>query len=375
MLFTSIIEELTKLGWGPEIEKIPGVDDLSHHKLVKQPTRLTPRSQSFSFSGLMNGSSKFFLVWSNIRDEMIRHMEQLKAQRLERERKLLIISRKRIAVSILRAYKSAHLPFTDIMPEPVDFCAFPPVSEIIELPTEMEITEASFSSVVAHMDELVTQWRRSCYDMLIQQLKEQLSRKLQRVIHEQADPDTASSSAIDPKDKGKAKAVEPCDADLTEALSLATTVFRCKACSLSPLAFFDEGPWGDSWFSGVRSNAPRSPLFYPNVMGHRCLTKQRQYGSDYLFADSTIQLSSPPSLRTKWSCVPLQLDNVAKDIVSKVVEACSLDPLTTTTVQMDFLNPKLACLECVTWDPEIQDLCQASVFTWRAAVGLRWSSV
>lgn len=197
-------------------------------------------------------------------------------------------------------------------------------------------------------------------------------------LHEQADPDTESLSAIDPKGKGKAKAVEPCDADLTEALSLATTVFRCKACSPLPLTFYEEESWDDSWFPGVlssRSTGLRSPLFYPNVMGHRCLTKQRLYGPDYLFADPTTQLNYSPNLRTKWSGAPLQLDNVAKDMVSKVVETCGLDPLTTTTMQMDILNPKLACLECVAWDSEIQDLCQASVFTWRAAVGLRWSRV
>jgi len=39
-----IIERLTDLGWGNEIEHIPYSDDLSHHRLVKQPTRLTPRS-------------------------------------------------------------------------------------------------------------------------------------------------------------------------------------------------------------------------------------------------------------------------------------------------------------------------------------------
>lgn len=40
-----IIKKLTELGWGSEIEQIPYRDDLSHHRLVKQPTRLTPRSR------------------------------------------------------------------------------------------------------------------------------------------------------------------------------------------------------------------------------------------------------------------------------------------------------------------------------------------
>jgi hypothetical protein len=45
MTSCSIVEKLTELGWGPEIEQIPYRDDLSHHRLVKQPTRLTTRSR------------------------------------------------------------------------------------------------------------------------------------------------------------------------------------------------------------------------------------------------------------------------------------------------------------------------------------------
>ena len=48
-----IIEKLTELGWGSEIERIPYRDDLSHHRLVKQPTRLTPRSRLRPASGII----------------------------------------------------------------------------------------------------------------------------------------------------------------------------------------------------------------------------------------------------------------------------------------------------------------------------------
>ncbi|KAL4070439.1 hypothetical protein J3A83DRAFT_4243270 [Scleroderma citrinum] len=352
----AIIEELTKLGWGDEIEKIPSDDDLGHQKLVKQPTRLTPR------------------IWSNIKPEMIRYMEQMKVQRLERERKALVIARKQIAVSVLRDYKRVHLPFSDIMPEPVDFCAFLQVSEIVELPTETEVTEESFQGVVSQMDELVAQWRRSSYDMLIQQFKEPLSRKIHQGLDAQVQPltDTGTSSAMDPKGKGKAKAIEPCPpegAELVEVLSLATTVFCCKTCNPSSTDFYDWSEEYESLLSGMLSqpSMSRSPLFYPEVLGHRCLTKKRGYRDD-IPGDVTKQLYYPAGFRTKWSCIPLQIDDTAKNIASKIVEACGLDPLTTTTVQMDTLNPKLACLECVTWDIGYGNQCQTPVFGWRAAV-------
>jgi hypothetical protein len=42
----SIIERLTALGWGDEIDKIPG-DDLESHRLVRAPQQLTERSKLF----------------------------------------------------------------------------------------------------------------------------------------------------------------------------------------------------------------------------------------------------------------------------------------------------------------------------------------
>jgi hypothetical protein len=41
----SIIEKLTELGWGDEIDMLLDEDDLGGHKLVRQPTLLTERSE------------------------------------------------------------------------------------------------------------------------------------------------------------------------------------------------------------------------------------------------------------------------------------------------------------------------------------------
>lgn len=73
--------------------------------------------------------------------------------------------------------------------------------------------------------------------------------------------------------------------------------------------------------------------------------------------------------RMQWTCAPLQVDEPAEAIVSNIIVACNLDPLTTTTAEMDALDPKLACLNasCVQWDSVIKDSCKASVFGWRAA--------
>lgn len=66
-------------------------------------------------------------------------MERIKVDRLKRERQALIISRKPAAINILRAYKISRLPLTEVMPEPVDFCAFPEVQAVLELPNDASI--------------------------------------------------------------------------------------------------------------------------------------------------------------------------------------------------------------------------------------------
>lgn len=318
-------------------------------------------------------------------------MQQMRTRRLERERKALVISRKRIAVSVLRAYKISRLPLTDVMPEPVDFCAIPEVSEILELPTDTQVTEDTFTTVVGKMDELIGEWRTRILGSIVQKVKETLYSHLLRP-HRQGETadstfmdDSASSSAV-PAGKGKAKAVEPLipdDSQIIQNLSLATTVFNCKSCnprfgiSCDPYSdfgsdtdsawseddFFD--PWG---FSFHRSRSGSNPLFFPKVMGHHCLTKQHEFNWDNSSGDPTKQYDYPLGNRTCWNGNLLQVDEKAGKMAANVIATCGMDPETTTTAEMDESDLQLACLACLEWSNEVWDEAEASVFDWRGAV-------
>lgn len=323
---------------------------------------------------------------------MVSFMERMKTQRLERERKALVISRKRIAVSILRAYKISRFPLTDVMPEPMDFCAISQVLEILELPTETQVTENTFAPVVEKMDELVGEWRTRILGSLVQKVKDSLYPHRPRVnrLSETADStlmnNTASPSA-DPTGKGKAKDVEPSipdDSQIIQDLSLATTVFSCKCCNPRFGTFCDsttltsdtdstssEDDFFDSWGFGLGPCRPRSrsnPLFFPKVLGHRCLTKQHGFNWDNPSGDPTKQYDYPMGNRTRWTCHLLQVDEKAGKMAANVVTTCGLDPETTTTVEMDQSNSQLACLECLEWSDDEWDQAEAQVFGWRAAV-------
>lgn len=322
---------------------------------------------------------------------MVSYMEQMKAQRLERERKALVISRKRIAVSILRAYKISHLPFTDVMPEPVDFCAISQVLEILELPTETQVTEATFAPIVEKMDELINEWRARILGSLVQKVKDSLyshGRQINRLDETAGSTlmeSTASSSSADPMGKGKAKATEPSipdDPQIVQDLSLAATVFNCKCCNprfgisyglydTYPSSDIDssEDDFFDPWEFAPRCQRPRAnPLFFPKVLGHRCLTKQLGFNWDNSSGDPTKQYDHPLGNRTRWSCHHLQVDEKAGKMAANVITACGSDPDTTTVVEMDQLSYQLACLECLEWSDEAWDQADAQVFGWRAAV-------
>lgn len=359
---SAIIERLTEIGWGAEIEHIPYTDDLSHHKLVKQPTRLTDR------------------IWNNIKNDMIKYMEEMRTRRLERERRALLIARKRTAIGVLRSYKIAHLPFTDVMPEAVDFCSFPEVIEIVGLPTETEVTEASFANVASNMDDLVHSWRTRIHSQLRARVRDNLlfSGK-RRARAERVAPDPLYEEYVESLGatidvKGKKKEVPlpvPDDAEIDQMIPLATTVFRCKTCTPSiglpgDLSDSDYDDFLDI-LGGRRSRS--IPLFYPKVMGHCCLTRSRTLPWDYFATDDpNFRIDFPMSTRTKWNTQLLQVDEEASKAARTVVEACGEDPLITTATKMDELDPRLACLDCMKWSKHEVNQGEVPVFTWRSAV-------
>lgn len=359
---TAIIERLTEIGWGDEIEHIPYTDDLSHHKLVKQPTRLTDR------------------IWNNIKNDMIKYMEEMKTRRLERERKALLIARKRTAIGALRRYKIAHLPFTGVMPEAVDFCSFPEVKAIVEMPTETEVTEASFADVSSRMHDLVNSWRTHIHSQLRARVKDNLffaskrRASAERVTSDPLYQEYVESLGATIDVKGKKKEVSlpvPGDAEIDQMIPLATTVFRCKTCTPSiGLPGDSSDSEYDDFLDILGGRRSRSvPLFYPKVMGHCCLTRSRTLPWDYFATDDpNFRIDFPMSTRTNWNAHLLQVDEQASKAARTVVEACGEDPLITTATKMDELDPHLACLDCMRWSKHEVNQGEVPVFTWRSAV-------
>lgn len=86
-------------------------------------------------------------------------MEGVRVRRVARDRQLLIQTRRVIANSVLCTWVKTQLPLTDIVPEAVDFCMWPSVRAVLELPSSTVVNANSFAETISNMGEHVALWR------------------------------------------------------------------------------------------------------------------------------------------------------------------------------------------------------------------------
>jgi hypothetical protein len=289
---------------------------------------------------------------------MIEYMEQMKANRLARERAALILVRKGIAINILRSYKISQLPFTSVMPEPYDFGQFPAIKEVIEQSVEINVDESSFAEVVPLLPGIFDEWRADIHKKLVKNVR---------------------------IDGGSENENSPSDEVITKKINLATTVFRCSRCSS---ARYRNGPMWDDYYDSDsefdfdfdldgfpffdKNVTPKlkttNPLFYPNVLAHRCLTKPSGWCIPSVHNDPTVILDALSAYRKEWSCEDLVVDKSAGKIVKSLVNLCGLDPASATVGDMDELDARFVCTLC---NPRIKESERPiTVLTrgWREAV-------
>lgn len=293
-------------------------------------------------------------------------MKRMKSNRLDREREDLVSRRKPVAVDILRRYKILHLPMTEIMPEPVDFCALPEVREILTLPSDVEVDESSFSEVVRILPGIFERWRTD----IIQQLAARV-RQAEEDENKFLQDNQATTSEAD------APSHDNLISDPTETMQLATTVFKCRKCAER----FSNFPYrlGDVTLACHKPPLIPDvlyPLHYPEILGHRCLTITERDLPYIQKSDSVAELNEDDSpfgtfqsrRRKAWDCLCLAVDIESRKRMEKIVIACGLDPATATPRAMDELDTRLGCTHCVTWSYPEEVIARMHTYGWRTAV-------
>ncbi|KAK0231601.1 hypothetical protein IW262DRAFT_1345245 [Armillaria fumosa] len=131
-------------------------------------------------------------AWNRIRPSLEAAIKVNRIQQAKEDRIVAFTKRTAIVEGILKIFKQLFLPVVwREMPSFVDVCTFLPFREILELPADRVVTEASFADAVNELPNLITNWQR------------QKESKLRALVPPQ------ESGNVDP-------------------LKLATTIFSCR---------------------------------------------------------------------------------------------------------------------------------------------------
>lgn len=297
-------------------------------------------------------------VWLHIRFEILDFMEKMKAKRLERDYKALKLTRKSIAMDVIRAFKISNHPERQCFPEPPDYCKFPPIQEIVDLPAHVQVSASTFSAVLHLFLELFAEWRKQ----IDGQITEVVKRK--ECAKPSPDPlwdeyyDSDYDELMGPPSK-RPETPKMSDEEAAAKFRLAATVFECQHCNPR-----DDDIAGYGWALGLdldygcsRPRGASKPLFYPQVMGHfPCLTRVPYYQFDEwdLFPSRTVETRDPTTYlgrasskeRRVWTSFLQHNVHISKK-AEAVVKAAGLDPASATSEDMDKLNLRFVCGICL----------------------------
>ncbi|CAK5264322.1 unnamed protein product [Mycena citricolor] len=231
--------------------------------------------------------------WLSIKVELVQYMEAMKTKRIAKERAALILVRKGVANNVLRNYKRSQLPWTEVMPSAGDFHRLTQIEDILNHPTEIGVDEKSFDVLLPEFPAMFATWR------------ERLETEMVALFRKRNRTDSSSKS----------------DQEVSDTLRLATTVFHCNSCG----------------------SGSALPLFWPRVLGHRCLTGSSLSSMPYFLSLLSNGLSDD---RTLWHTSSLMMHKRAPSVIRLLVALCGKDPDVTTVEEMDASSARFACHHC-----------------------------
>lgn len=108
-------------------------------------------------------------VWRNIKDPLISYLQDLKTNRLRRERDGVIDTRKRLVSDLYKKYLSTQ-PFTAILPCVGEILTHPEISRLVKgTPLDHEVTKDTLRVALEGIPEsYYSSWRARCDDALVE---------------------------------------------------------------------------------------------------------------------------------------------------------------------------------------------------------------
>ena len=311
-------------------------------------------------------------------------MMEMRVKRLAREHAALVLERKKYAIEVLRIFKNQRLPCTEIMPQGPDFCDFKAVRDILTQPFNVEVNTSSFDHIIPKIPAMFKAWQEdvdlSMLDAVQRSFKPKISSGLNFDFMLDSSDYGDDSEDSDKEDRQEMSHSLPED-ECRIKMKLAATVYSCKSCTHRAEYGYDfESDDTDTpFYSFSRSQYGFDrPLFYPQVMGHACLSRRMctyDFWEGRKKSDPSTELADSDSARKKWGCLKIFVDKRASDVAAQIVELAGLDPTTATSDDMDKLGLRFICPKCRTTklkSPQasgIEDEEEGMpIFDWRGAV-------
>ena len=313
-------------------------------------------------------------------------MEEMREKRFEREFVALVNERKRSALAVLRTFKNARLPETEIMPQGPDFCHFPVISEVLNQAADVEVDVSSFDDIIPLLPELITEWRDSIKRKMMAVIKKHNTFRATNYLDLMFGMDRSTYDDEWECEYGyEAPPVGPnshlTDEELSRKLTLASTVFTCNCGD----GYDDYPSFYDDYDSDDEDDYPSTTkvLFYPQVMGHSCLARDSKMFLWELSStsDPSCRLESRISERKQWDSSGLSLLTTAGKTARHIIQLAGLDPDLATSAEMDQLELRFKCCACAMMVPSDSEKDDGDdenidynyelvfpIFDWRGAV-------
>jgi len=308
-------------------------------------------------------------------------MTKMQGKRLAREHEALVLERKKYAIEVLRIFKNQHLPCTEIMPQGPDFCDFNAVRDILTQPFNVEVNISSFDNIIPTLPTMFKAWREDVHlamlDAVQRSFRPKISSGLSFDFMLSSCDYSDDSDDSDKEDRQEVSHPLPED-ECRIKMKLAATAYSCKSCThLAECGYdFESDDTNASFHSFFHPQYGFDrPLFYPQVMGHACLSRGMctyDFWESRKKSDPSTELADSDYARKKWGCLKIFVDKRASDVAAQIVELAGLDPITATSDDMDNLGLRFICPKCRTKNPQVSgvedDEERMPIFDWRGAV-------
>ncbi|KAF4614914.1 hypothetical protein D9613_003341 [Agrocybe pediades] len=284
-----VLEMLKNLGWSEEIAMLEANEDsFAVHPL--------------DHSAVVRASKKKITdqVLADLKPILVAYMENVKEARLHNVRSRLLRARLPLLEEVYKPYV-AELPANTIYPSLADIFFHPDVQDIMDLPSETEVTSRNFDQI------------RSSFSTIVSQVLDNLECQVKSMI---------PSSCIPCGETGTGH---------TDTLSLAVATFLCANYQCTHA-------------TGLR---------YPQMLFHSCSSLVDIYlmsgaGADIVSdEDRDVRTIRNTTGSTKWNVLRrIKFDEAGYNILTQALEMCGRDPKTTTAADMDSEMPIFECITC-----------------------------